>query len=175
MRYSTMGVIAAVVLAVGLAAAACGDDDNSSTPTSGTTASPAATATLGATAAPTARPTTTGIASVDAAIRAVLANDAAALKSQFAYFKVNCSTNPSGGFPFPPKCSASEADGTPVDVFLKVGRRRCLSETRRCRLRAGGLAFSWHGALRGQGSPVVGRRSGRISIRTRFCKLRRRC
>ena len=118
MRYSTMGVIAAVVLAVGLAAAACGDDDNSSTPTSGTTASPAATATLGATAAPTARPTTTGIASVDAAIRAVLANDAAALKSQFAYFKVNCSTNPSGGFPFPPKCSASEADGTPVDGSL---------------------------------------------------------
>jgi hypothetical protein len=65
-------------------------------------------------------PTTVGIPVVDAAINAVLADDASALKVQFAYFKAICSQNPSGGIPQPPKCLSGEPDGTLVDVLLAV-------------------------------------------------------
>lgn len=102
----------------GLLLAACGSDTNKGTSPTPTTVTTSVSATP--TTAPLPRPTTTGVAAVDAAIRAVLANDAASLKAQFAYFKVNCSLNPSGGFPFPPKCASGEVDDTPVDVLLAM-------------------------------------------------------
>jgi hypothetical protein len=123
MKISTGAAIAVDVLALGLFAAACGDDDNASTPSVTATAStPTAntSATAASTAAPTARPTTTGIASVNSAIRTVLANDPAGLRAQFAFFKVKCSANPSGGIPQPPTCAAGEADGTPIDVLISI-------------------------------------------------------
>jgi hypothetical protein len=118
-RCSARLAIALLTIATsGLLLAACGSDTNTGTSPTPTTVTTSISATP--TTTPLPRPTTTGVTAVDAAIRAVLANDAASLEAQFAYFKVNCSLNPSGGIPQPPKCAPGEVDGTPVDVLLAV-------------------------------------------------------
>lgn len=111
-------VVAAGALALG--AMACGDEDSAdptNTPRSG---SP--TTVAGATATPDAEPTVagtpggdeTGIASVDAILRAVRAKDYAALAAMVRFEPVACTEAQGAGGP--PKCRTGEPEGTPVEV-----------------------------------------------------------
>lgn len=131
-RLRTFLIISAAAIG-GAFLMACGDDEVEPDPTVSVTTTATTGATATATSAPsspspvatstssaTPQPTGTGVAVVDAVIASVLANDAAAVKDGFAYFKVDCSTNPTGGFPFPPECLEGETDGTPIDVFLSL-------------------------------------------------------
>ncbi len=134
----TRGLKISAILLVTVAStlwASCGNDSpvTGNTPRStNTAAAPSASAptdsspsstptgTLPSATLPASQPAATGVAAVDAAIKAVLANDVSALRSQFAFYKVNCAIEPARGFPVPPKCAEDEADGTPVDVYLSL-------------------------------------------------------
>ncbi len=120
MRFAHALALAPVFLAAVLGlAVACGDDSSAPTPTAAPTSQKTPVPIRQETPAPTVQATTTGVAPVDAAIRTVLANDVAGLKSKMAFFEVNCSANPSGGIPQPPKCNSGEPDGTSVQVFFQ--------------------------------------------------------
>lgn len=102
--------LAAIVLAASLAA--CDGDD---------TPSPTPQATAQATSAtPTPYPdtTTTGVAVVDAAIKAALTGDADALGAQARFKSLACATTPAGPIPAPPNCLANQPEGTLVQAIL---------------------------------------------------------
>lgn len=97
------GMMAAIVIA------ACGGTSGERTPAPGS-ASP--------TVATTAAPPQTGIAELDAIIRATLMGDKDALVASLGYTKLGCVRPEQEGSP--PGCVEGEADGTPVDSFLAM-------------------------------------------------------
>lgn len=97
-------------------AVSCGSDDEVAPASPRVPAPTAATPIASATATPTVDISRSGIASVDAAIDAVLAGDADGLRRLLRYTPTRCQTAPQQ-VGSPPPCRASEADGTLVDVL----------------------------------------------------------
>ena len=90
-----------------LAFAACGGDDDASTPT----------ATRAASSTPASSPTAPPVPDVVRTVAdAVRRRDVAALQQFVQYDPVPCTTAPPAGPGGPPLCRPGEADGTPVDV-----------------------------------------------------------
>ena len=124
MRWIVLGFGLAFVFVLG----ACGDDESGSTPTTGTTVSPAATsegsltATATATYAPPPTPSTAGLpGDIAAAIDAVRAHDAARLESLITTTMGPCVPNPAPGILRPPACPAGVAEGTLVPALVVAG------------------------------------------------------
>lgn len=120
----TQLALAAIVAAISLAAVACGDDGDDAPGATATVARPAVSPTAPGNPTPASTPTAeatagageTGIASVDAALAALVEQDAAALGAQARFQQLACETEPMG-IGGPPICEAGEADGTVVSVF----------------------------------------------------------
>ena len=112
-------ILAALVGAVSIALTACGDSSGSlPTPTLPAVSTvPAAIATSAELAwyPVTAR---TNIPVIDSAIIAALGGDIAALEKQVRFQTLACVAESIGPIPSPPKCTATEPPGTPVQVVL---------------------------------------------------------
>ncbi|MGE3074872.1 MAG: hypothetical protein AB7N24_01985 [Dehalococcoidia bacterium] len=110
-----------ILFAVSIVLTGCGGDDDDPTPTP----SPSSTVQPSASAEPpsTVYPVTTevNIPVVDAAIKAALEGDVAALNAQMRFQSVPCAVEAVGPLPGKPKCAPGEVDGTIVQAFLSTG------------------------------------------------------
>ncbi len=109
-------VIVVAVVAVLAAFTGCGADDAKPSLTPVTTSAPSAPAATPAAPAATPRAGHTGVASIDAAIDAMLITDLSALRAMIRFTPTPCVISPEGLGALP-TCRPGEAEGTAVDVL----------------------------------------------------------